>query len=371
MKISAKLQDHHHQSHRETPPSPVLIRAKIPLTIFNLPFLSHFSTTTTHPSDLSLSLSTNFSSGPSLKFSYTTAASASCAAAAPPFSLTLKSGTGVFGSPTNSPLVISAHFSFAQPNPTFSLLVKPQFGSFSLRKSIDSHADSAVSDDADAGGDSTSYGFVPVEIAAAPKDKLGHEIENPNSAAQKNKLGQKFEVSNSNSNSVFKGIRMAAATQLPVAKSVSVNFRWWVNFSGDQMPVLRINKIGIRRAIAEAATDSEKKEIVERNSEEFEFDQLKGLCFWMKRELDGLTRVNKEMKEELEEMKSAGKKAMIMGSGERPSGFEQWRSRRKAGADDNGNGKMNYGVKEEKDAAAMDVENELQRAIMAATAAAS
>ncbi|GFQ04005.1 hypothetical protein PHJA_002544400 [Phtheirospermum japonicum] len=360
MKISVKLQDHHKQTHshedkhHRLQPPPLLVRAKIPVTIFNLPFLSHFSTTTTHPSDLSLSLSTNLPSFPSLKLSYATSA----AAAAPPLSLTLKSGTGLFGSPNNSPLVISAHFSFNpsnpnHPNPTFSLFFKPQLGSFSLRKSTFSHSDPTTGSDSDSNSNSNSFGFVPVESPAIVKDLSVVETENVRG------------------NSILKGIQLAARTQMPVSKRVGLDFRWWVNFAEDnQMPVLRINKIGVRRVYDDVLVGEDEKN-KKKSSDQGEVEVLKGMCFWMKKELDGLTRVNREMKCELEEMK-AGHSARI--NVERPNnsggGFEKWRSNKRKGEE------IINGKKEEKKSgvssvAAVDVENELERAIKAAAASSS
>lgn len=367
MKISVKLpDDHHHQSRREPPL--LILRAKVPITIFNLPFVSHFSTTNTHPSDLSLSLSTNFASGPSLKFSYATAAGA--AYVAPPFNLTLKSGTGLFGSPKNSPLVISAHFSFSDSNPKFSLHFKPQFGSFSLRKRINSPPGIqpvTPSDRAndESGSDSPSFGFVPVEIPATPvaKELSVEKSENPNS--------------------IVKGIYMAARTQMPVAKKLELNFRWWVNFAEDQMPVLRINKIGIQRVDESASDDGKKNKETDMN----DLQMMKGVCFWMKREVDALTKANREMKAEFEEMKSEKLSGNNGGlefreraqrKPARPSpppvestssGFEQWRSKRKGGSEEISN---SNGIKKSEKGSgdiAIDVENELQRAIKAATAA--
>ncbi|KAK4422923.1 hypothetical protein Salat_1874900 [Sesamum alatum] len=370
MKISVKLQDHHKspdQNHH--PPPPLLLRAKIPITIFNLPFLSHFSTTTTHPSDLSLSLSTNLPSGPSLKLSYASSSTAAADAAAPPLSLTLKSGTGLFGSPKNSPLVISAHFSFNpsnpnHPNPTFSLFFKPQLGSFSLRKSTFSHAGSDGSSertDGLAGTDSNSFGFVPLESPASVKD---------------------LSVERNDKDPIFKGIQLAARTEMLVGKKVALNFRWFTKFSDDQMPVLRINKIGIQRVDDVLKDDEESKK--KSDAKAGELEMLKGMCFWMKRELDVLTRVNREMKCELEEMRGGhlgrngggdfrdgvAKRAMPMPSIKSSSGgFEQWRNKRNGGVGQE-NGNVN-GEKEEKknSSLAIDVENELQRAIKAAAAA--
>ncbi|KAK4400439.1 hypothetical protein Sango_1150000 [Sesamum angolense] len=366
MKVSVKLQDHHKSHDQNHDPPPLLLRAKIPITIFNLPFLSHFSTTTTHPSDLSLSLSTNLPSGPSLKLCYASSAAAGAEASAAPLSLTLKSGTGLFGSPKNSPLVISAHFSFNpsnpnHPNPTFSLFFKPQLGSFSLRKSTFSHAGSSGSSertDGLAGCDSNSFGFVPLESPASVKD---------------------LSVERNDKDSIFKGIQLAARTEMLVGKRVALNFRWFTKFSEDQMPVLRINKIGIQRVDDVLKDDKESKKKSEAKAGELEM--LKGMCFWMKRELDVLTRVNREMKCELQEMRvghlarngggdireGVAKRAMpsVKSSS---GGFEQWRSKRNGGGPENGN--VN-GEKEEKknSSLAIDVENELQRAIKAAAAA--
>ncbi|XP_057775310.1 uncharacterized protein LOC130994281 [Salvia miltiorrhiza] len=369
MKLSLKLQDnHHHERHHQPPPPPppLLIRAKIPITIFNLPFLSHFSTTTTQPSDLSLSLSTNFPSFPSLKLSYASAS----AAAAPPLTLTLKSGTGLFGSPNNSPLVISAHFSFdpsnpAHPNPTFSLLLKPQLGSFSLRKSTFSHPEPAVSAESiipDAVCDSNSFGFVPLETPAAVKEL----------PPQKKSRA-----------SIFKGTQLAATTQMPVAKGVALNLRWRVNFAEDQMPILRINKIGIHR-VDDAVKGDEKSEKNEAKLGEMEV--MKSMCFWMKREVDALTRANREMKIEFDELRrrsSGGAGGGNVNEGARSGGggfgggnvkeggirkkkavaaapMKQWKGEENGKREEKKNGNV-----------AIDVESELQRAIMAAAASPS
>ncbi|XAR70601.1 hypothetical protein NMG60_11027508 [Bertholletia excelsa] len=76
MKLSLKVQDGHQDSqsdllhgHRSHEKRPLLLRAKVPVTVFGLPFLS--SIAAGDPSDLSFSLRTNFPSGPSLKLSYT------------------------------------------------------------------------------------------------------------------------------------------------------------------------------------------------------------------------------------------------------------------------------------------------------------
>ncbi|KAI5655872.1 hypothetical protein M9H77_33059 [Catharanthus roseus] len=358
MKFSLKVEDfqqnqqqnHHHQ--------PLLLRAKIPITIFNLPFLSGFCTTTHHPSDLSLSLSTNFSSGPSLKLAYsTTSASAPAASTSPqpPFTLTFKSGIGVFGSPKDSPLIISANFSFSPYNlnssPTFSLLLKPQLGSFSLRKSTVSDPNSGAKAN---GETANSFGFVPLERPMSLKD---------------------FSLDTKGKDSILKGISVMARTEMPVAKRISMNFRWGVNFPEDlskQMPTLTVNKVGIERVDEVKEVDKMKDKKSDGNTGDMEV--LKGMCLWMKRELDMLQRENREMKYRLEEMNmgNVGK----IGKGisdnnvkkttnpvvERSNGFEQWRSKKNGGEERN----VNKEVKKNGNLA-NDVENELQRAIKAAS----
>ncbi|KAJ6342222.1 hypothetical protein OIU78_010200 [Salix suchowensis] len=131
MKLSLNLQD---DPQIQNP----LLKAKLPISIFNQPFTSIFTTTTTNSfSDSTCALSTNFPSGPSLKLTYTPSTTTTTPGS--PLSLSLKSGLGLFGSPRNSPLVFSAHFSLCKSStnvivPTFSLQFKPNFGHFSLHK---------------------------------------------------------------------------------------------------------------------------------------------------------------------------------------------------------------------------------------------
>ncbi|XP_019190941.1 PREDICTED: uncharacterized protein LOC109185392 [Ipomoea nil] len=370
MKLSLKVQDSQCSPPPQPPPSqllsshqkqpetrPLLLGAKIPITIFNLPFLSGFSTTTHHPSDLSLSLATNFSSGPTLKLAYTATSSSSStsAPAAPPLTLTLKSGIGVYGSPKNSPLIISANFSFSphspHSNPTFSLLLKPQLGSFSLKKATSSNPNPNPKQNAEA----NSFGFVPLERPMSLKD---------------------FSFEDYGKDSIFTGISVMARTEMPVTKTVLMNCRWGVNFPedlGKRMPHLTLNKIGIERV------DEVIKEVKEKKSESSggEVELLKGMCFWMKRELDTLQGENREMKAKLEEMKmghllrtggshgrreeSVGKK-VVSPIVESSSGFEQWRNKKNPGGD-----VVKKEAKKNVSNGNRDVESELQKAIAAAS----
>uniref|UniRef100_A0A5B7BNC5 Uncharacterized protein n=1 Tax=Davidia involucrata TaxID=16924 RepID=A0A5B7BNC5_DAVIN len=323
MKLSLKVEDqhrnpqfqpHHHNKSNHQNQNPLLLRAKIPITVFGLPFL--YGVAAADPSDLSFCLRTNFPTGPSLKLSYTpisttTAAAAAAATTTPPLTLTLKSGVSLFGSPHNSPLIISAHFTLSpqNPNPTFSLQFKPQFGNFSLCKTTYSAPD--TNPKANGGASSNSMGFVPLERPMVWRDLTMESC--------------------SGKDSILSGIAVRARTAFPVTKRVAVNFRWGVNFPSDigkQLPFLSVNKIGIER-VDEAKEVKEVK--VKRNVDNLEV--LKGMCFWMRRELDVLQKENREMKHALEEMNlgggdsdSVGKKSLpaVENSGR----FEQWRSKK-------------------------------------------
>ncbi|PHT45594.1 hypothetical protein CQW23_14752 [Capsicum baccatum] len=357
MKLSLKLQEQPQtpNNQKQSQNHPLLLRAKIPISIFNLPFLSCFSTTTHHPSDLSLSLATSFPSGPTLKLAYSTASPPNptpTTPTTPPLTLTLKSGIGVFGSPKNSPLVISANFSFSplspHQNPSFTLLFKPELGSFSLRKTTSS-SDGNSSGVSKQNGDE-NFGFVPLERPLSFKE---------------------FSMEDYAKDSVFKGIAVMAKTELPLTKRVMMDCRWGVNFPkdlGSKMPFLSVNKIGIKR-VEEAKEVKDKKD---ENSGENEL--LKGMCFWMKKELEMLQRENREMKHRLEEMKmgNVGRKGVGVGEGEfvgvqvveNSGGFEQWRNKRNSGGE---NAKKEVKKNASNVNRASDVESELQKAIKAAS----
>jgi hypothetical protein len=404
MKLSLKFQEDPHQNQ-----NPIL-KAKLPLTIFNQPFISTTTTSTTSsPSDLSFSLSTNFPSGPSLKLSY----SPTTTTASTPFSLSLKSGLGLFGSAHNSPLVFSANFSLSPTNtpiPTFSLHFKPQFGDFSLKRSTFSDpASNQISGSSSNGGiklNSGSYsnGGVNFDSGSHSNGEFGSGfVSNVSSVWQELNLEpcsgkdgvtnpdslencgvhlnagigvapeRQMAWKNSGKDGFLSGVAVMARTVFPVTKTLMVNMRWGVNFPADlrkSMPYLRMNKIGIERV-------EEVKEVV-KNSGETErnvgdLELLKGMCFWMRKDLEILEKENREMKQSLEGMRlgvsvkkfrgesdGVGKKVLPPTS-EISSEFEQWRSK-KSGGEENGRRESNKSTNR-----VSDVESELQRAIKAAS----
>lgn len=191
-----------------------------------------------------------------------------------------------------------------------------------------------------------------------------------------------FFAEDSGKDPIFKGILMMARTELPVEKRFSAYVRWGVRFPGNfsngtmlGMPYLSVNKIGIEKVDEVKEDKIEKKQ----GSNAGDAEILRGMCSWMKRELDGLQIENRNMKLQLEELKlghmrrsshysgaggggaeGVGSKAVspaFEGSG----GFEQWRNKK--------NGDEGIKKKEVKKngTSAAEVESELQKAIKAAS----
>ncbi|KAI5594531.1 hypothetical protein POPTR_003G088500v4 [Populus trichocarpa] len=393
MKLSLNLQDDHQIQNP-------LLKAKLPISILNQPFTSILTTTTTNSiSDLTLALSTNFPTGPSLKLTYTPSTTTTIS----PFSLSLKSGLGLFGSPHDSPLVFSAQFSLPNSSsnlilPSFSLQFKPQFGHFSLHKRTTTPS-SNPNYDLNCGSQTTNRPHL--ESGSPSKSEPGNGFASDGSSGwQELKLEpcngkEKEGFVNHNyiddaygigfsperqlmwkygkKRGFFSGVGVKAKTALPLTKRVLMNLRWAVNFPGElgiKMPYLIVNKIGIERV-------EELKEVKKEKSNESnlgDLELLKGMCFWMTRDLEVLEAENREMKHYLENMRlgilarnsrkeiNGFVKRVVPASSGNLGGFEQWRSNKNNGE---GNGQREELKKPAKKVT--DLESELQKAIKAAS----
>ncbi|EEE69957.1 hypothetical protein OsJ_29844 [Oryza sativa Japonica Group] len=109
-----------------------LVRAKVPVGVLGLPFLTGVSAGGGGDSrDLRFDLSTAFASGPALRLSYRPNDPLQ------PFALSVRTGLGPLGSPARAPFAISAEFNLLSSSPpAFSLLFKPRIGDFSLANSV-------------------------------------------------------------------------------------------------------------------------------------------------------------------------------------------------------------------------------------------
>ncbi|XP_050233589.1 uncharacterized protein LOC126682081 [Mercurialis annua] len=379
MKLSINFQDQNTTATTTCTENPT-VKAKLPISILNRPFNSTITTVTNSFSNLTFSLSTNFSSGPSLKLIYSPVTATS-----PPFSFSLKSGLGLLGSPQDSPLVFSVNFSLSSvtPNliiPSFSLQFKPQLGHFSL------HRKTAPNPNPNPNLNYATHfvnGWSNLESGSQSNSEPGNGFASDGSLGwQEVKLEPLTDV-NGNSRVLdgigvlsdrkkiggLSGVSVKARTVIPLSRRLMVNCRWDMNFPGDlgiKMPYLTVNKIGLERV-------EEGKEIKEKTNEISRGDSelLKGMCFWMRRDLEILEKDNREMKQYVEETKSevlarnlrGGSNALgkNVGAASRYK-FEEFEQRR-----DKINGGANVQMELKKPGNIVtDLESELQRAIKAA-----
>ncbi|XP_058106275.1 uncharacterized protein LOC131249479 [Magnolia sinica] len=339
MKASIKLREEHQNP---------LLRAKVPISVLGLPFISAVSAG--DPTDLSFHLRTSSPNGPSLKLSYMPNDLHS------PFSLTVRSGIGLWGSPDDSPLIMSAHFTLlGRAIPSFSLQIKPQFGDFSLKKTASSP-------------------YLPNPNPNPGKENGEAHLQNGGDPP----VLREWTEFQAGGVGFLSGMAVTAKTLLPVMRRAVVKFRWGVNFEGDagrkKLPFLTMDKIGIER-IEEPKTGSSDRGagLFPSDSTGKELEVLKGLCFWMGKEVESLQRENRSMKESIEELRSGAtarttrvevpsKKPLEVANGS--SEFDGWRKKKNGGGEDRRPEAMPSTFS---GAAANDVGEELKRAIKAAS----
>lgn len=111
-----------------------------------------------------------------------------------------------------------------------------------------------------------------------------------------------LELKNGARSGLLSGISVKAKSVLPLTKGVKINLRWGVNLPANsevRMPYLTVNKIGIERV-------EKVEEVKKRNTESVgDSELLKGMCFWMSRDLELLEKENRKMKQCLEDMRMA------------------------------------------------------------------
>ncbi|KAM0941516.1 hypothetical protein DsansV1_C16g0139481 [Dioscorea sansibarensis] len=260
-----------------------LVRAKIPITILGLPFLSGLSAGDAR--ELRLDLATAFDSGPSLRVSYRPNDPSN------PFTLSLRTGVGARGSPTAAPMTITAEFNLLSRSsssssslPSFSILFKPRLGDFSLKKCIDSTTVSR-----------------PIKSTVGKADVSDHD-----DTPRKGILG------------MISGTEVAASSTMPLRGSAAVRFRWGLKLPAElqtafsdrdrtagipfaRIPLLAMSKISIEHV----ANDTK----VKKTKAEEPADVAKGSgdvaqsCLLIRRQLEALRAENGAMSKALEEIR--------------------------------------------------------------------
>ena len=324
-----------------------LLRAKVPLSILGLPFQS--GVIAGESKELTLNLGTFFESGPSIKIAYRPNDTWN------PFSLVVKTGTGPFGSPISSSMLMSAEFNLiGRGNPSFMLHFKPQFGDFSIKKSQSSVFDGKL---------------VKSLNGAVPEDDSSIEVvEKPFMNGASSKTALAVDSTAGTIAGLFSGIEVAARTTLPVRGRAVVNFRWGVRvpaevksigenpnpnptagISFQKIPFLVMNKIGIEHV---DGGDSKKKTNPDVNFPPASGDVAEA-CFTVKRQLEILHAENGLLKKAVEDLRREFNSVGDSSSGERNG------NKSSGGKFDrrNNDKKSNEG----------DVNEELKKALMGAT----
>lgn len=291
-----------------------LLRAKVPITVLGLPFVS-FASCGASSDDLSLQLRTDLPAGPSLRLIYHPDASAPGAPAPTrsPFTLSLKTGLGPWGSPRGSPLLLSARVPLPVPaadgpltlNPTFTLQISADFGDFSLKKS-------------------------------SPLTSLAYAGLNPNPAPKENGGGiyRPLPVGRIEQGPDVPGFSpgtgaLAVRTAFPVSNRAVLKLRWGVNlpsttmlaegaFNGNgSLPFLAVDKFSIERVegregmVAKGTGAGDWQQLVvkkgmdksQKSADDGDLESLKGMYFWMKKEADDLQREQLLIREGIDELR--------------------------------------------------------------------
>ncbi|KAK7252262.1 hypothetical protein RIF29_36090 [Crotalaria pallida] len=295
-----------------------LLRAKVPLNILGIPFQS--GVVAGDSKELTLNLSTFFQSGPSIKFAYRPNDSGN------PFSLVLKTGTGSFGSPVSSSMLMSCEFNLLTRNgkgnpttPVFMLHFKPSFGDFSFKKSQSSIFDNK-------GGSRTRN-----NSGVALNDDVSFEVvDSPQVIGSFGSFSpEKVPIFGTDSQAagaianLFSGMEVAARTTFPVMKRAAVNCRWGVRVpaevrSGDgrttagiafqKIPFLVMDKIGVE--LLNGGGGDSKKVVAGAGSN----GDVAEACLTVKKQLEALQLENGLLRSAVEDLRRE------IGGGVRASG---------------------------------------------------
>lgn len=273
-----------------------MVRAKIPISILGLPFLSGIAAG--DAKELRLDLLTAFESGPTLRASYRPNDPSN------PFTVSIKTGIGSFGSPAGAPMSMTAEFNVlgGNPNPSFSVLFKPRFGDFSFKKSVESLAITPpVSKQvADVDGDATA---VWVETPRA--EKVG--------AVAPADLRRRIS-------GLLTGVEMSARSVLPLKSKAALRFRWGVRvpaelrntfaedgngrgLSFNKLPLLVMSKISIEHVAADDKQSKGKADDVSRRTAAAA--DVADACMSVRKQLEAIQAENGMLRKAVEDLRES------------------------------------------------------------------
>lgn len=300
-----------------------LLRAKVPVGVLGLPFLSGLAAGG-DAKDLRFDLSTAFPTGPALRLSYRPNDPLQ------PFALSVRTGLGPLGSPSGAPFALAAEFNVLSSNPpTFSLLFKPRIGDFGLASSVRSASPPPAPAPAPA----------PLAIKMADLTTNGDDHDHDarrafsfsgngfaaNVAAAAGKGGGGVGA-------LLSGMRLTTRSVLPMWNKASLRFQWGLrvppeikaaladdgygrkagNLAISKLPLLVMNKITIEHmpnAPSQPEADSKKKKKdAPRSREEEEFSLMKRQLEALNAESTMLRRAVEDLRAEIGTGKCEGRK---------------------------------------------------------------
>lgn len=302
-----------------------LLRAKVPLSILGTPFQSGI--VAGDSKELTLNLSTFFQSGPTLKLAYRPNDSQN------PFSLIVKTGTGPFGSPMSSSMLMSCEFNLmnrndktGSPQPLFMLHFKPRFGDFSFKKTQSSILDvkgyAFPQNGGVLGSDDTKFEFVESPVIG------GFSVGKVPSAGAIAGL--------------FSGTEVAARTRVPIRGRAAVNFRWGVRVPAEvkgesafgRVPFLVMDKIGVEHLPAECGNlkNLKKGKVGAAGVGVPMSADVAETCFAVKRQMEVLQAENGLLRNAVEDLRREFASVRIGGG----KSFEGRKNEKKTGSDFSG-----------------------------------
>ncbi|GJN33600.1 hypothetical protein PR202_gb22220 [Eleusine coracana subsp. coracana] len=297
-----------------------LLRAKVPVGVLGLPFLSGLAAGG-DAKDLRFDLSTAFPTGPALRLSYRPNDPLQ------PFALSVRTGLGPLGSPAGAPFALSAEFNVLSSNPpAFSLLFKPRIGDFGLASSVRSAspppapapaplaikmADLTTNDDGDDRDVHHSFSFSGNGFAA-------------NVAAAAGKGGGGVGA-------LLSGMRLTTRSVLPMWNKARLRFQWGLRVPPEikaaladdgygrkagslaisKLPLLVMNKITIEHtpnAASQPETERRKKKDAPRSGEGDKFSLMKRQLEALNVESVMLRRAVEDLRAEIGSGKCEGRK---------------------------------------------------------------
>ncbi|CAN6182757.1 unnamed protein product [Urochloa humidicola] len=267
-----------------------LLRAKVPVGVLGLPFLSGVAAGG-DAKDLRFDLSTAFASGPALRLSYRPNDPLQ------PFALSVRTGLGPLGSPARAPFALAAEFNLLSSSaPAFSLLFKPRIGDFGLSSSVRSPPPAPAQ--------------APLAIKMADLTTNGDDRD-PDSHAHAHANGFSLAGNGFAANvaaaagrggggvgALLSGMQLTTRSVLPLWSKASLRFHWGLRvppelkaaFADDgygrkagslaisKLPLLVMNKITIEhtpKAASQSETDKKRKKDGPPSGEGEEFSLMK------------------------------------------------------------------------------------------------